>query len=369
MSATPSVARVQLAWPLQVLLWTGANSLAGAAVGLAVSALEFGTLEPPLVWISVLFGNVVGFTVLVTSQLLFPRLGGLPPLARAASLGLALVSGALGGTALVVYLFPLFILRDIGQLVAIAGVNSALALALGGVVYVYEGLRRRLAEALREIEQVRLAEARLREQAARAELAALQARIRPHFLFNTLNTIASLLEEDPAAAERLVERLAELFRYALHASAARPVRLEEELRFVEGYLAIERARFGERLRVRWDIEPAAREFAVPGLLLQPLVENAVAHGIAPVPGGGTVLVRAKLHEEDLELEVEDDGAGVRPAESALWREGHGLDNVRQRLAALYGGRAAIAVESRPGRGTRVRLRLPARPARALSETR
>ena len=185
---------------LQVPLCAIANSIAGAAVGAAVGAFREGGFEWTVMWMSVLFGNVVGFTVLASSVLLTPRLRAAGPALRSGLLGMALLSGAIAGTALVIYLFPLFVLRDIRLALAVGAINGVLALIVGGVVHLYEDLRLRLAESLREVEEVRLVEARLREQAALAELAALQARINPHFFFNTLNTISSLLEADPRRA-------------------------------------------------------------------------------------------------------------------------------------------------------------------------
>jgi two-component system sensor histidine kinase AlgZ len=260
---------------------------------------------------------------------------------------------------MVLYFFPLFILRDVGQIVALGAINGVVALIVGSVVYAYEGLRFRLAESLREVEEVRLVEARLKEQAARAELAALQARINPHFFFNTLNTISSLLEEDPEAAEEVVQKLADLFRYTLKASDVDSVSLDDELRFIEGYLSIEQARFGPRLRVVWDVDPDVRSVAIPGLLLQPLVENAVGHGLARVPEGGTVRISARRADGRLDIAVEDDGAGPGPDPRTLFREGHGLDNVHQRLRTRYASRAALRIEPvGGGRGTVARLSLP-----------
>jgi histidine kinase/histidine kinase/DNA gyrase B/HSP90-like ATPase len=345
--------------PLQLLLWACANSAAGAAVGLAVGVFREGGLHPTIVVVSVLFGNVVGFTVLVATITLSPRLRAVGPALRAVLLGLALLSGGVAGTALVLYLFPLFVLRDVRQAFAVAAINGVLALIVGGVVHAYEGLRWRLAESLREVEEVRLVEARLREEAARAELAALQARINPHFFFNTLNTIASLLEEDPDRAEELVQTLADLFRYTFKAAEEGPVLLAEELDFVRHYLVIERARFGDRLRVVWDVESTAGSAPVPGLILQPLVENAVGHGIAPVSGGGTVRISAHLSNGALWVEVGDDGSGLRGTQENVIRDGHGLGNVRRRLHTLYGDAGTIEVlPSASGRGTIARLRVP-----------
>lgn len=347
--------------PLQVLLWAAGNTLAGSATGLAVAVFRGEPYRGTTLLVSVLFGNVVGFTVFVSSVALYPRVRELRPLSRAAMLAVALVSGSAGGTALVLYLFPLFVLRDPTQAVAVFAINAVLALIIGSVVHAYEGMRWRLAETLREVEEVRLVEARLQEQAARAELAALQARIHPHFLFNTLNTIASLIACDPAGAESVVEKLAGLFRYTFRAAGSPAVRLEEELEFVEGYLEVERARFGSRLRDAWDVEPEARLALVPGLILQPLVENAVGHGIAPVPGGGTVRISARLAEGRLRIEVADDGAGLRGAPETLIRDGHALANVRSRVRTLDPERGAIELRANPeGRGAVARLDLPFR---------
>lgn len=348
---------------LQFLLWAACNTAAGTATGLAVAAFRREGFEPTILWISVLFANVIGFTVLLTSVVLFPRLRGLAAAARALLLGLALLTGSVAGTALVLYLYPLFVLRDIRQTVAVAGVNGLIALALGGMVHAYEGLRWRLAETLREVEEVRLVEARLQEQAARAELAALQARINPHFFFNTLNTISSLIEDDPDRAGDVVQSLADLFRYTFRVADSGPVPLSEELRFVDGYLAVERARFGERLRVAFDVTDEARAVRVPGLILQPLVENAVGHGIAPVASGGTVRISGHVDAGRLRVEVADDGAGLAAAPAKRDGEGHGLSNVRRRLQTLYRGAAEVTIEPGPdGRGTVATLVLPAESA-------
>jgi signal transduction histidine kinase len=352
----------------QVLLWALGNSLAGAAVGLAVNLLGRGVFEPTVLVIGILFGNVVGFTVFLTSTLLPPRLREVGPLLRALLVGLALFSGAVAGTALAFYLFPLFVLRDLRQALTVGAINAVLALAVGSVVHVYEALRWRLAESLREVEEVRLREARLREQAALAELAALQARINPHFFFNTLNTISSLVEEDPRRAGDIVTTLAELFRYTFRAAESRPVRLEEELEFVRRYLTIEQARFGERLRVVSDVSPAALQVPVPGLLLQPLVENAVGHGVATLRRGGTVRIAARVESDALVVEVSDDGRGLPPHGDPI-RPGHGLDNVRQRLATLYGERGRLTLHpGDDGQGAVATIRIPAPAAQGAEAT-
>jgi len=352
--------RTTLPVALQVLLWAGAASAGGAVVGLVIGIFQEGPIETPPIVISVLFGNVVGLTVWLSSVVLFPRLRTFAPAARFAVLGLALAAGAAAGTGLVLGFYPLFILRDPKLVVAIGAVNVLLALLVGGVAYVYEGMRSQLAETLREMEEVRLVEARLKEQAARAELAALQARINPHFFFNTLNTISSLLEEDPDEAEEILGTLGGLFRYTFKVADTGPVPLDEELRFIEGYLGIEQARFGDRLRVIWEIDARARPCPIPGLLLQPLVENAVLHGLAPVPEGGSLRIAARRSDDSVTVEIEDDGAGHGDDPERVFREGHGLDNVRQRVDTLYRGRGSIRLApGSSGRGTLVRLVIPA----------
>ncbi len=190
-----------------------------------------------------------------------------------------------------------------------------------------------------------------------AELDALRARISPHFLFNTLTTIAALTRTDPSRAHDLVVDFAEYFRDSL-AQHAEFVSLDEELEHVEQYLRFEHARFGERLRVEFDIDPRARVALVPVLSVQPLVENAIGHGLGPKGGGGTVRVSARRHDHGTEISVSDDGVGFTPGAPARGN-GIGLDNVNQRLTKLFGVASALHIESAPGRGATVMFRVPA----------
>ncbi|HMS03611.1 MAG TPA: histidine kinase [Gemmatimonadaceae bacterium] len=216
-------------------------------------------------------------------------------------------------------------------------------------------------------ERTRQRDARLREaeaERARAELAVLRAKVDPHFLYNALHTATVLVRRDPSAAERALEELATLLRYVLDpARGARDmVPLDEELRFVTMYLAIERARLGDRLRVHTEVDDDARDVAVPSLSLQPLVENAIRHGIAPRAEGGTITLRSTLEGERLTLSVHDDGVGASEATvqtgGATRGTGIGLDALRKRLAARYGSRASLAVRTAPGAGFEVTLQLP-----------
>ena len=341
-------------------LWIAASSLAGFAIGLGVSVFQGEGVERPILVISVLFANVVGLTAMVCSVWLFPRLRGRSGLLRFPLLVLALLSGAVLGSLAVLGAYPLFVFREPRLAVAVVTLNSVLALVVGGVVLGYEEMRQRLQDALREMREVRLVEARLREEAARAELAALQARINPHFFFNTLNTISALIEEDTRTAEELLETFADLFRYAFDAADPAPVPLRDEIAFTRGYLRIEQVRFGDRLRVAWDVEPDSLAVRVPGLILQPLIENAVGHGLAPRARGGRVDVSTGLDGGVLRIDVVDDGVGLSGDGEGLIRDGHGLGNIARRLRAFYGGRAALTLSGgRGGAGARARLTLPA----------
>lgn len=213
-------------------------------------------------------------------------------------------------------------------------------------------------------ERTRQREARLREaeaERARAELAMLRAQVDPHFLYNALHTATALVRLDPAAAEQALEQLASLLRYVLDPArgARESVPLDEELQFVELYLSIERARLGNRLRVVTEVDDEARDVHVPSLSLQPLVENAITHGLAPRLSGGTITVRAHLDAQGLALVVQDDGVGRADMTSASRGTGIGLDALRKRLAARYGDLASLHVETSVGAGFTATVRLPA----------
>lgn len=193
-----------------------------------------------------------------------------------------------------------------------------------------------------------------------AELRALRAQLNPHFLFNTLHSITALVRIDPADGERALEQFATLLRYVLDVNRQRSeeVPLEEELGFVRTYLALERLRLGERLRVVEEIDPDALECLVIAFSLQPLVENAIRHGIAPRAGDGTLRLSAALENEQLVLEVADDGAGAdgtRVAEAS----GVGLSAVRQRLETRWGKQATMEIITAPRNGFLVRMTMPA----------
>src|SRR6202167_4623242 len=196
-----------------------------------------------------------------------------------------------------------------------------------------------------------------------ARLDALQRQINPHFLFNTLNSIASLVRFRPEQARELIVKLANILRKMLSEHDAF-VPFREEIATTDDYLSIEIARFGaEKLSVAREIGPETLEIPVPSMLLQPLVENSIKHGLEPRIAGGVITLRSRLEHGTLIVEVEDDGVGIAPGRThssgVLQGTGIGMKNVRERLEVLYGDAALFDITSRPGRGTKVTLAFPA----------
>ena len=199
-----------------------------------------------------------------------------------------------------------------------------------------------------------------------ARLDALQRQINPHFLFNTLNSITSLVRSQPELARELIVKLANILRVLLKNREAF-VPFSEEMAFTDDYLAIEVVRFGQKLKVVKEIAEETLSIVVPGMLLQPLIENSIKHGLEPRISGGTVTLRSKiLSDGRLMIEVEDDGVGMAPERDdpavpgGVTRAGTGIgmQNVRERMRVLYGELAAVEMTSRPGRGTKVTLLMP-----------
>ena len=197
-------------------------------------------------------------------------------------------------------------------------------------------------------------EASLKHLAVVAELKALRAQINPHFLFNSLNTIADLIVSDPAKAETMTVLLANVFRHVLLHSDGHPTSIADEVAFLRTYLRIEEVRFGDRLQVSLDIETSVAQNRIPSLLLQPIVENAIKHGLAPKIGQGRLRIAAHAQGEFTRLEVEDDGVGLGDLRSG----GVGLKNVAERLRMLYDGRARLTCENAALAGTLVTILIP-----------
>jgi hypothetical protein len=339
----------------------------GIAVVFTAFALLFGSGRDPWStwWKTLLVSQCIGFSI----QGLFQLAGALLGAARINALGAGQrivffsavpLLGVLIGQAVGLTLLGV----DVGRLFS-SGRFFAMVLLVWVLLTVvwwrFFAVKLRLADAERTREAARAHAAVLERQATDAQLRALQAQIEPHFLFNTLANVVSLIDAQPPAARQMLERLIDLLRGSLSASRAQHATLGQELDLVRAYLDIQAIRMGPRLAVEVDAAADVRVLPVPPLLLQPLVENAIAHGLEPKIEGGRIRVTAALRDGGLELVVEDNGVGF----GALTRGGGvGLPNLRARLATQYDGQAHLAIEdARPG--TRVRLQLPAAAASDL----
>jgi sensor histidine kinase YesM len=210
----------------------------------------------------------------------------------------------------------------------------------------YESMRWRLENTTLQLRTRELERERALKLATEAQLASLESRIHPHFLFNALNSISSLIPEDPQRAEKLVEQMAALLRLSLDSNQAGLVPLSAELKVVGDYLEIERARFGQRLRYRIEVAPELDTTKVPPLAVQTLVENSVKYGIAPNRAGGEICITGSKENGCLKIEVSDPGPAFA-LESAP--AGHGLDNLTERVLTLFGQQGALALERRDDR--------------------
>jgi signal transduction histidine kinase len=202
----------------------------------------------------------------------------------------------------------------------------------------------------RESQERALTAAQLQTRLVEAQLQALQRQIHPHFLFNTLNTISALMHRDTEAADAMLAKLSDLLRLTLNRVGTQQVALKEEVDFLEKYLDIERTRHGDRLHVYFDVDPSALDAAVPNLLLQPLVENALRHGVGPKVVGGRIDVVISRVGDRLTLIVRDDGYGMSAEELNALNTGVGLRNTRSRLEQLYGARQHLELRPADGAG-------------------
>jgi len=200
--------------------------------------------------------------------------------------------------------------------------------------------------------------ARLSAELADARLEALAAQLHPHFLFNTLQGISTLLHRDPDAADAMLQRLSELLRRTLRRDGAHEIPLRQEIELLELYVGVVQTRFADRLRVTIHVPPDLEDALVPHFLLQPLVENALQHGIARRAGAGHVEVRADRVGDALTLRVTDDGPGLHGGARSFPREGIGLANTRRRLAQLYGAEQRLDLDAGPDGGLSVTARIP-----------
>jgi sensor histidine kinase YesM len=228
--------------------------------------------------------------------------------------------------------------------------NLLIYAAIVGMLYAFDYYRK-----YREHE---VKASQLEAKLAQAQLQALKMQLHPHFLFNTLHAISTLVHKDAEAADRMIARLSDLLRLSLDNLGEQEVPLKHELEFLERYLEIEQIRFGDRLTVEMAIEPEALDAMVPNLILQPMVENAIRHGIAPRSVPGRIEIRAKRENNQLQLSVRDDGAGLPDGKSTALKEGVGLTNTKARLQQLYGAASRFDLLNAEGGGLVVALSIP-----------
>ncbi|MCC5024790.1 MAG: histidine kinase [Candidatus Synoicihabitans palmerolidicus] len=225
------------------------------------------------------------------------------------------------------------------------------AIILGGYTF----------EIYRKYKNEQIKAAQLESRLVQTELSSLKQQLHPHFLFNTMNTIAVLVrEERNNEAVSLLSKLSVLLRISLDTSRVEEVTVRQEMEFLERYIDIQMMRFADRLSVNTSITTEALEALMPNLLLQPLVENAILHGVAPKNGPGNVRVAGSVVDGRLHLEVSDDGVGIDNAQIKRSREGIGLSNTRERLKRIYGACSQLVLQSEPGHGTTVSIVLPCR---------
>jgi two-component system, LytTR family, sensor kinase len=214
-------------------------------------------------------------------------------------------------------------------------------------------------EYARRLRARELRTARLETRLVEAQLQALQQQLHPHFLFNTLHAISSLVHRDPEMADAMLERLADLLRLTLRSSDVQEIPLHDELDYVRAYLAIEQVHFGDRLKVEITVDAAAASALVPTLILQPLVENAIRHGLEPKPGPVSLAISARIEKDAVKLAIRDDGVGLQ---NQTLRNGIGLSNTKSRLQRLYGARGSVHISNNPTGGVVAVVRMPFRDA-------
>ncbi len=231
--------------------------------------------------------------------------------------------------------------------------NTFFAITFGVAVFGYFLLRRKLEQTAAHLAEKEITEQKLLRLKAKAELEALRAKVNPHFLFNTLNSIASLIPVDPVKAEEMVQKLSHLFRHTLDASNHEMMTLSRELALIREYLEIEKVRLGERLSFNIEMDERLADVPIPGLLLQPLVENSIKHGIAPAKSGGNLRIQCREQSGRCRIEIADTGKGFNRLEV---EEGFGLSGVSDRLALHYGDDYEFRITTSPG--VRILLDLP-----------
>jgi LytS/YehU family sensor histidine kinase len=317
----------------------------------ALIAVFYAIVMPKPFLVCLVYSEAIGNSMFWLNWALH-RLRGLPALCwktTAVALGLGGIVGIVLGRLWEVRRLDRAILEP-----GLVGPPLAGAFVFGAITAYYFHARAVVAEGQARLREEMLQRAEHEQRLTQAELKLLQAQIEPHFLFNTLSNVLHLVDADPRGAKRMLVNLTSYLRASLHRTRAGATTLGEELDLVRAYLEIQTERMGARLAYRIDCPAELRGLSLPPLLVQPLVENAVRHGLEPRLGGGEVRIRAGLEEDALFLEVRDDGAGI----AAQGRSGVGLANVRARVRAVSQGRGSVVIQPVAPHGLSVRIALP-----------
>jgi sensor histidine kinase YesM len=303
---------------------------------------------------SVCIGNLIGAAIALASPYFSAERSPRNMLALIALISVAAAVGCVIASSLVIVLG----LYPPGDFFAIVSRSLKISVLIGLIFglssFFYEKLKSELEATQSQLSERKLEEERSRKLALEARLSSLESRLRPHLLFNTLNSISALIREDPERAERMVERLSALLRFSLDSSERGAVPLADEVKIVTDYLEIERARFGERLRFTIEIPESLSRIEVPPFCLQTLVENSVKYAVSTSRAGAELRVEAEADGRSIRLSVSDDGPGFT---ADAIRAGHGLDNLQARLLALYRDRASLSLH-REERSMKVTVSLP-----------
>jgi sensor histidine kinase YesM len=350
-------------WPRSVardFIYTFIWSCAFGAIFYAMGALTGGRMPSLRAFgIYVLISSIIGYAIhslfllgtALRLDLAARRSGYIAKVAYFTAVPLAGVLIGLWLSSFIVDVGMRAIFTDIGTMLSIASVSLVISVVLSVIFF----WRERAAVAATALARERERFERIERETVSANLRALQAQIEPHFLFNTLANVTSLIDPDPAKARRMLESFIRFLRSSLGATRGPSTTLADEGELMAAYLDVLQIRMGGRLRYEIDIAPDLHAFALPPMLLQPVVENSIRHGLEPKIEGGVVSVRARREGEAVVIDVADSGVGF----AAATRGGVGLTNLRDRLRLLYGERASLAIGESQGGGASVTLRLPA----------
>jgi sensor histidine kinase YesM len=338
------------------LIWNFMFAAGSVALATLFSA-QLPSLE--MIWVYLVMSNLIGFTI--HALYMVGRLLGLEGGARASGLVVKVVyfsviptAGVLVGFQISLWLFDLGFktwLKSPGWIVSVATTSVIISSVLSAIFF----WREREARAQAALEREQLRGERIEREAALANLRALQAQIEPHFLFNTLANVTSLIDREPATAKRMLESFIRFLRASLAGTRLETTTLGAEAELIAAYLDVLQIRMGSRLRYRIDVPADLAGISIPPMLLQPVVENAIRHGLEPKVDGGEVVFAVRRDGGNVAIEIRDTGAGFSPTT----RGGVGLTNLRDRLRGLYGERAALGIAEHAGGGAAVTIRIPA----------